>query len=338
MDETRPGRVARLFRILAPLAALALLLLPAPEGLGETGWRVAAVGLLMAAWWMSEALPLAATALLPLPLFPALGILPIEETAAAYANPLVFLFLGGFLLALALSVWGLDRRLAAGVLRRAGRRPKRLVAAVMAVTAFLSLWISNTATAMVMLPIGQALAAGGGGAGGEEEGEDRGAFATALLLGIAYAATIGGMGTLIGTPPNALFAAYMAETQGIEIGFAEWMLLGVPLVLLLLPLAWWVLTGLAFRLPQEVSVAAVATTAPSALGRPERRVALVLLDPARSTVLINDHELITAGFISNPDLRFPRRASRPAGLLPCSRHRRPPARTTCRIPRFRRSP
>ena len=265
--------VAQLFRYLAPLLTGVMLLLPAPEGLDEAGWRVAAVGLLMALWWMTEAVPLAVTALLPLPLFPALGIRSLEATATAYANPLIFLFLGGFLIAQALSVWQLDRALAGSALRLAGHRPKQLVAAVMAVTAFLSLWISNTATAMVMLPIGRALARVGAG----QDREGSGTLATALLLGIAYAASIGGMGTLIGTPPNALFAAYMAEAQGIEIGFAQWMLLGLPLVLLLLPITWWVLTCLIFRLPASVPVALpVPMAGAPALRRPQRRVALIL--------------------------------------------------------------
>jgi sodium-dependent dicarboxylate transporter 2/3/5 len=258
------------------LLAVTMLLLPAPEGLSVLGWRVAAIGLLMAAWWMTEAVPLAATALLPLPFFPALGILTVEETAAAYANPLVFLFLGGFLLARALSVWQLDRRLAGSVLRLAGQRPRRLVGGVMAMTAFLSLWITNTATAMVMLPIGQALAARAVAEDGTPAGDD--AFATALLLGIAYAATIGGMGTLIGTPPNALFAAYMAQTQGIEIGFAEWMLVGLPVVIVLLPLAWWLLTAVVFRLPREAAVAVAELPGSAGPASPaQRRVAGLLI-------------------------------------------------------------
>ena len=222
---------------------------PTPQGLSEPGWWVAAVGIWMAVWWMTEALPLAVTAMLPLVLFPIADVRSIEATAPSYAHPLVFLFLGGFLLARAMSVWGLDRRLAIAVLAYVGSRPGNVIAGLMAVTAFLSMWVSNTATAMVMLPI--ALSVATTLAPRESQAPDP--FAPALLLGIAYAATIGGMGTIIGTPPNALFAAFMKESYGIEISFLRWMLIGVPLVLLLLPLAWFVLTRVAFRISDRQS-------------------------------------------------------------------------------------
>ncbi|MEZ5670526.1 MAG: DASS family sodium-coupled anion symporter [Alphaproteobacteria bacterium] len=227
-----------------PAAFAAMLALPPPQDLSDAGWRTAAVGVLMAIWWMTEALPLAATALVPLVALPLLGQAGVAQMAAPYAHPLVFLFLGGFLLARAMNVWGLDRRLALAVLRAAGASPRGVIAGLMAVTAFLSMWVSNTATAMVMLPIGLSVAAAFG-----EEGAEHDAAAPALLLGIAYAATIGGMGTLIGTPPNALFAAFMAEEYGIEVGFLRWMLVGVPVMLALLPLTWLLLTRLAFRVP-----------------------------------------------------------------------------------------
>ena len=230
-----------------PALALLMTVLPPPEGLSADGWRIAAVGVLMAVWWMTEAAPLAVTALLPLVLFPLGGLRDLEATAASYANPLIFLFLGGFLLARAVQVWGVDRRIALTVLRRTGTRPDRVIAGIMVVTAFLSMWVSNTATAMLMLPIGQSIVAAQAGEAGDRHDD----YAAALMLAIAYAATIGGMGTLIGTPPNALFAAFMLDSYGIEIGFAQWMLVGVPLVLVLLPLAWLVLAHVAFRLPSR---------------------------------------------------------------------------------------
>jgi sodium-dependent dicarboxylate transporter 2/3/5 len=198
----------------------------------------------MAVWWMTEALPLAVTALLPVILFPTFGVRSIEATTPSYAHPLVFLFLGGFLLARAMNVWALDRRLALTVLRYAGSSPPRVIAGIMAVTAFLSMWVSNTATAMVMLPIGLSIAT----TFTDHEKQDGEGVAPALLLGIAYAATIGGIGTIVGTPPNALFAAFMAEAYGIEISFLRWMFIGVPLVLVLLPLTWFVLTHVTFRI------------------------------------------------------------------------------------------
>lgn len=234
---------------LGPAIALVIFLTPAPDGLSQPGWSIAAVGLWMAVWWMTETLPLAATAMLPLLLFPVLGVSNIETTASAYAHPLIFLFLGGFLLARAMNVWGLDARLALTVLSAAGSNPRKVIAAVMAVTAFLSMWVSNTATAMVMLPIGLSIAATFGG----QQRTDAQSIAPALLLSIAYAATIGGIATLIGTPPNALFAAYMAEAHGIEIGFFKWMTIGLPLVLVLLPITWFVLTRFAFHVASEHS-------------------------------------------------------------------------------------
>ncbi len=228
--------------IAGPLTAVAIGVSPTPDGLPPQGWWTAAVALWMAIWWMTEALPLAVTAMLPVFLFPIFGIRSIEDTTPSYAHPLIFLFLGGFLLARAMHVWGLDKRLALNVLRHAGSSPRRVIAGIMGVTAFLSMWVSNTATAMVMLPIGLSIVA----AYSEHRKESAAAIAPALLLGIAYAATIGGMGTIIGTPPNALFVAFMSEAHGIEVSFIRWMTIGVPLVLVMLPLAWFVLSRLMF--------------------------------------------------------------------------------------------
>jgi len=234
--------------ILGPLAALIVVASPPPAGLSQTGWWIAGIGLWMAIWWMTEALPLAVTALLPLIAFPFLGLRSIEATAPAYAHPLIFLFLGGFLLARALHAWELDRRIALTVLRFVGTSPRGVIFGLMAVTAFLSMWVSNTATTMVMLPIGLSIISTFDG-----EGSD-GTVAPALLLGIAYAATIGGMGTIIGTPPNALFAAFMAKSYEIEVSFFRWMLIGVPLVIVLLPITWLVLTRITFQVPGRAAV------------------------------------------------------------------------------------
>lgn len=233
--------------VAGPVLGAAILLAPPPTDLSPDGWAVAAVAILMAVWWTTEALPLAATALLPLALLPLLGVQTIGATAPAYAHPLIFLFFGGFLMARALQVWSVDKRLALAVLRRTGARQPIVIAAVMGVTAFLSMWVSNTATAMMMLPIGLSIIAATARPKNEAGDGGDAAFAAALMLGIAYAATIGGMGTLIGTPPNALFAAYMESAHGVNIGFARWLLIGVPLILILLPLAWLVLTRLAFH-------------------------------------------------------------------------------------------
>ena len=276
--------------IAGPLAAAVVFVSPPPAGLSQAGWWIAGIGLWMALWWMTEALPLAVTALLPLICFPLLGLRSIEATTPAYAHPLIFLFLGGFLLARALHVWELDRRIALTVLRYSGSSPRGVIAGLMAVTAFLSMWVSNTATTMVMLPIGLSIVATLAREGGHEGAQDgvqasgagSDSVAPALLLGIAYAATIGGMGTIIGTPPNALFAAFMAKSYSIEVSFFRWMLIGVPLVLVMLPLAWLVLTRLTFRIPghaseQTASVIEAKLKALAPITRPERMLAGLML-------------------------------------------------------------
>ena len=235
----------RIGLFLGPALFLGMLALPSPEGLGTAGWRAAAVGVLMAVWWVTEPVPLAATALLPLPLFPLLGVTGVADAAGPYANELIFLFMGGFMLALAMQRWGLHRRIALTVLRMVGTRPTSLVWGFMLATAVLSMWVSNTATAVMMLPIGLSvvqLIEGGG-----DEGVPRSAFSGALMLGIAYAASLGGFATLIGTPPNALVAGYLRETYGMEIGFSRWMMVGLPMTAVLLPLTWLLLTRFVYR-------------------------------------------------------------------------------------------
>lgn len=289
MDEPRqePAEVARSERLQrawlavgllgGPLSALALASLPAPEGVPAAAWQVVALTAWMAIWWVAEPVPIAVTALLPVALLPPMGVAPIGEVAAPYANPLLFLFLGGFLLAEAIQRWSLHRRIAMLVLRVAGARPHQLVGGFMLATAGLSMWVSNTATAALMVPIGLSvlgLLERQGGVGASRH------MALTLLLGIALAANIGGMGTLIGTPPNALLAGFMAENYDIEISFAQWMLFAVPPALILLALAWWLLTRLVYPLPREplTGVAALIEEQAADLGRmsgPERRVAAI---------------------------------------------------------------
>lgn len=232
---------------IGPAIMVMILFLPTPVGLSPAGQAAGAIGCLMAVWWMTEAVPLAVTAMLPLALFPLLGVNDLRVTASSYAHPLIFLFLGGFMLARSMEHWQLHKRLAMSVLRFGGSKPSMVIASLMATTAFLSLWVSNTATTMVMLPIGQSIVATlciKRTDGPDKAMED---FGAALMLGIAYAATIGGMGSLIGTPPNALFAAFMRDSYGVEIGFAQWMMLGIPIVIVLLPLTWLTLTRIVFN-------------------------------------------------------------------------------------------
>ncbi len=266
-------------RALILVAGLLLLgatwLVPAPAGLSAEAWRVAGVGALMALWWVSEVIPLPATALVPLVLLPPLGLATIGDAAAPYANPVIFLFLGGFVIAAALSRCGLHRRIALGIVVASGSSPAGLVAGFMVATAFLSMWVSNTATVLMVLPIALSVlalddASSAGPSGGARVPSG---FAVALMLGIAYAANIGGMATLIGTPPNALLAGFMDETYGVRVGFVEWLALGGPVVAVALPLAWWLLTrGLdGVGAPDRGGV----LEARARLGRPSREEALV---------------------------------------------------------------
>jgi sodium-dependent dicarboxylate transporter 2/3/5 len=230
---------------------LLMLWLPAPEGFEPAAWRTAAVAALMAVWWATEALPIPATAMLPLAAGPLLGIVPVERAGHGYGSSTIFLILGGCLLALALERWHLHRRIAFLIVARSGTGARGLVLGVMSATAFLSMWVSNTSTTLMMLPVAVSIAAivaeDPARAGPAERN-----FSTALLLGVAYAATIGGVATLIGTPTNALAVAFMEQSYGVRPGFAEWMLFGLPCTLLLLPLAWWTLVAVThpFHLPQ----------------------------------------------------------------------------------------
>ena len=240
------SRSSRLGLWVGPSAFLLMLVVGPPETMPEAAWHVAGLAIWMAIWWSTEAVPVAATALLPLLVLPAMGLAPLAKAAAPYANPLIFLFLGGFLIALAVQRWDLHRRFALSIVLRVGTRPEALTAGFMVATGLISMWVSNTATAMLMLPIALSVL--------DELGDDEGRLAPALLLSVAYGASIGGLATLIGTPPNALLAAFAQETYGIRIGFAQWMIVGVPISAVLGVLAWIILTRVAFRLPRGTQV------------------------------------------------------------------------------------
>ncbi len=217
-----------------PLFFLTVLCLPSVEGLSIPAQRVGAIALWMAIWWLTEALSLYATALLPLMLFPVLGVAEPKQVAAPYAEPTIFLFMGGFFLAAAMQRWHLHKRIALLILKLLGSSPRRLLFGFMLATGIISMWVSNTATTMMLLPIGLALIA-------RLEGQKtQSGFGAALMLGIAYAASIGGVGTLIGTAPNAIFIGQAKQLfpNLAQIDFLQWMFIGVPYVLLFLPLAW----------------------------------------------------------------------------------------------------
>ncbi|WP_373183028.1 SLC13 family permease [Halomonas campaniensis] len=239
-----PSTAGRIGIWLGPLLLLATLLLPAPEGMSDTAWACVGMALLMASWWSTEAIPIPVTSLLPLVLVPALGLGSMGEAAGSYANPIIYLFLGGFLLGIAMQRWNLHRRLALHVLKLVGHQPRRQIGGFMIATGFLSMWVSNTATAIMMLPIGMSVIA----LLGDTDPVELKRYATALLLAIAYSASIGGVATLIGTPPNALLAGYLAEDRGIDIGFAQWMVIGLPISVAMMAAAWWWLTRRGFQL------------------------------------------------------------------------------------------
>ena len=284
-DGSRPGlpKSQVIGLILGAAFLLATLVLPAPGSMGAEAWAALGLMLLMATWWSTEAIPIPATALLPIVLVPALGLGTIGQATAPYANPIIFLFLGGFTLGLAMQRWNLHRRIALLTLKAMGDQPKRQIAGFMLATAFLSMWVSNTATAIMMLPIGLSVVAMMDNS--NPEGVRK--YATALLLAIAYSASIGGIATLIGTPPNALLAAYLSENQGISVGFAQWMVLGVPVTLVMLVLTWWWLTRRDFGIGQASDSGQMIRDELAKLGvmsRGERLVAVVFVITATAWI------------------------------------------------------
>jgi len=230
---------------LGPALFIILLILPQPADMTEHSMQVAAVAVLMATYWMTEAIPIPATALMPIVLFPLLNVMPTEKVTLAYGHHLIFLFMGGFLIAVTIEKWQLHKRIALHTILLVGVSAKQIILGFMLATAFLSAWISNTATAMMMVTIGLAVIKQ---AQFETDTLDKSSpFSTALMLGIAYAASIGGVSTLIGTPPNAILAGVIESSFGYSIGFAQWMSFGVPLSLIMLVLCWFYLTHIAFH-------------------------------------------------------------------------------------------
>ena len=228
------------------LVFIVMQILPAPEGLSSEGWSVAAIVSLMAIWWATEAIPVAVTALLPLALFPLIGIVSFKEAAIPYANPNIYLFLGGFMLALAIERSGLHKRMALHMIIAAGSSGPKLIAGFMTIAALISMFVMNTSTTLMLLPIGLAVCSVVSNTIPGLTEKEITYFDTSLMLGIAYAATIGGMSTLVGTAPNIVFSAFMQETYGIEISMIDWMTLGVPLAIVMLYSAWIVLTKYVF--------------------------------------------------------------------------------------------
>jgi len=231
--------------ILGPLLFILVLTSFHPEGLSEAGVAVLACTLWVAVWWITEAIPIAVTSLLPIVLFPLTGALNLKATSTSFGHPYVFLYMGGFFIAIAIEKWNLHRRIALNIIRMIGTNTTRIILGFMLATAFLSMWISNTATAVMMLPIGMAIIAQL--KDNPETSEDENAiFGKALMLSVAYSASIGGIATLIGTPPNLVLAGVLKNMYGVELTFATWLKFGLPISILLLFICWVYLTRFAF--------------------------------------------------------------------------------------------
>lgn len=213
-----------------------MLFMPAPAGMEVSAWRVAALTILMATWWMTQALPLTVTALLPFLALPLMAIMTAQDVAKEYYSPILFLILGGAFLALAIERTGMHRRVALSILSRSGHSVTGLMIAFMGSTALLSMVMSNTSIALIMVPIAVAVLAAGGTKAGETDG-----LPGALIMGVAFAASIGGLGTLVGSPTNAIAAGLVEKQLGIQISFLTWMLYGLPIVIIGIPLCAFIL-------------------------------------------------------------------------------------------------
>ncbi len=239
-----------IFLVAGPLAFLVLQSLKTPAGMPESAFDMLGITLWMAIWWVSEAVPIAVTALLPIVLFPLTGAVDLQTTTASFGHKYIFLYMGGFMLAIAIEKWNLHKRIALYVIRIIGTNVTKIILGFMAATAFLSMWISNTATAVMMLPIGMSIVSQLRDNPATKADENL-IFGKALMLGIAYSASIGGIATLIGTPPNLVFAGYVEEIYGIEITFWQWAKWGLPIAIPLLFIAWLYLTRIAFKFKQK---------------------------------------------------------------------------------------
>jgi sodium-dependent dicarboxylate transporter 2/3/5 len=243
--------------------------------LSSAARAAAAAGIWMATWWMTEAISVYATALLPLALFPLTGAATIKATAASYGHEIIFLFLGGFVLALALERCGLHRRFALRVLQVVGTQPTRIIGAFMGIAAFISMWVTNTATTIMLLPIAMSII----DMMGEKADCKSSDFSVCLLLGLAYAASIGGIGTIVGTAPNVFIVSFVQSQMGREISFVKWMMIALPLVLVFLPMTWWLLCRVIFsvskiRLPD---IDALLTRLNAELGPMRREEVMTLI-------------------------------------------------------------
>ncbi|MDO6448683.1 SLC13 family permease [Oceanobacillus profundus] len=235
--------------ILGPMLFMLTLIFFFPEGLSTEGRFVLASTLWIATWWITEAIPIPVTSLMPLILLPLTGSMEGSAVASAYGNDIIFLFLGGFFIATAMEKWDLHRRIALFIIAVIGTSTQRILLGFMSATAFLSMWVSNTAAVMMMIPMALAITAQVAATlKGQKDGSDLPKFEKSMLFGVGYAGTIGGFATLIGTPPTIILAGQVRELFGIEISFASWMLFATPLMIIVLLSTWYYLAKIAFKI------------------------------------------------------------------------------------------
>lgn len=239
-----------IFLALGPLVFLILQSIDSPAGMSESAFDMLSITIWMAIWWVTEVIPIGVTALLPIILFPLTGAVDISTTTASFGHKYIFLYMGGFMLAIAIEKWNLHKRIALHIIKIIGTDVTRIILGFMIATAFLSMWISNTATSVMMLPIGMSIVSQLKDNPLTDKNENV-IFGKALMLSIAYSASIGGIATLIGTPPNLVLAGFIEETYGLEISFWNWMKIGFPVSMVLLSVGWYYLTHRAFIFKQK---------------------------------------------------------------------------------------
>ena len=289
-----------------PLVFAILLLVPNPLPLSPEAWKVIAAASWMIIWWISEAVPIFATALIPMTLMPLLGIFSITESTAPYANPIIFLFMGGFLIALAMEKWNLHKRIALTLITLTGTQANGIVLGFMLATFFLSMWISNTATTVMMLPIAMSvISLLVHELGLDQEDKRFRRFALSLLLGIAYSANIGGASTIIGTPPNVVMVGYLEQFYGYDLPFSNWLLIGLPICILILVLTYYMLVKWFYpnqlgHLKGSEEIIRRELSAMGPISKPEKRVLVIFVLTALGWILLQPiNNLLGAKVLNN---------------------------------------
>lgn len=282
-------RGAKIFGLITGPLLFAIIILWSPEtALNPLAWKVIAAAVWMVVWWVTEAAPIAVTALLPIILFPLTGVFTIDEATAPYANKIIFLFMGGFLLGLAMERHNLHKRIALNLIKLTGTNPNGIILGFMITTAFISMWISNTATTVMMLPIAISITNLLGIDNDSGKGQKR--FALSLMLGIAYAANIGGTATIIGTPPNVAWVGFMSDMIGVEVTFAKYLTIGLPISLIMLTITYFLITRVLYpsriaNLSESAKVIEDQRIALGKISKAEKRVAVIFISTALAWIL-----------------------------------------------------